>query len=58
MCWNNDFIFMLGAHSLGRCTPANTGFDGVWDNTPMDMDNGYYRAMVGSEWLAAPAPGG
>lgn len=49
---------MLGAHSLGRCTPANTGFDGVWDNTPMDMDNGYYRAMVGSEWLAAPAPGG
>ena len=35
----------LGAHSLGRARPENTGFSGPWDMTETGLDPGYYAVL-------------
>lgn len=49
---------LLGAHSLGGCKTENTGFHGVWDFSDTKLDNGYYRSLAGSIWLAQSTPNG
>ena len=51
-------IFVVGAHSLGQCHLDHLGFKGPWDNDPDKMDNGYYKSLVGTNWVAVKTPSG
>ncbi|XP_067949770.1 uncharacterized protein [Watersipora subatra] len=53
-----EAVALLGAHSLGRCTGANSGFHGPWDNSPNKLDNAYYRSLLGTDWVTTVGPGG
>lgn len=37
---------LLGAHSLGRASRTNSGFDGQWDPSPGRLDNAYYQSLL------------
>ncbi|XP_067939208.1 putative ascorbate peroxidase [Watersipora subatra] len=48
-------IALLGAHSLGECKIENLGFAGRWDNTPLVLDNHYYKSLTETDfWTAVP----
>ena len=41
-----------GGHSLGKCKLRNSGYDGPWDNSQRELDNGYFLSMLsgGNSW--------
>lgn len=46
-----DAVVLMGAHSVGHMSNANSGFglNGVktsWDNTPAVLDNEFYRDLI------------
>ena len=42
-------VALIGAHTLGRTTPQNSGFQGPWAQ-PQRLDNGFYRSLVNEDW--------
>lgn len=38
-----------GAHSVGICRVANSGFRGPWDTTSTRFNNEYYRILLSSD---------
>lgn len=54
-------VAIMGAHTLGRARPTNSGFDGRWDASPAALDNAYYRDLLNRGWTQvrltnAPCP--
>lgn len=52
-----DIVTLLGAHTLGHCHPANSGFSGPWSSNPYSFDNLFYITLLsanftnsGSQW--------
>ncbi|XP_066917625.1 putative ascorbate peroxidase [Clytia hemisphaerica] len=53
-----DIVAILGAHSLGRCSMANSGFEGKWiafrnanGISQSDvLDNEYYKEIANTNW--------
>ena len=43
-------VALMGAHSLGSCTPENSGFLGPWDRSVFTLNNGFYIELVNSDW--------
>ena len=43
-------VALMGAHSLGSCTPENSGFLGPWDRSEFTLNNGFYTELVNSDW--------
>merc|ERR1712232_694610 len=43
-------VAILGAHTLGRLSSANSGFDGPWTVREAVFDNEYYINLVRSPW--------
>eukprot|EP00667_Euglena_gracilis_P009043 EG_transcript_9176 len=43
---DREAVALLGAHTVGRMYPNNTGYDGVWDNTPEVFDNSYFVLLL------------
>lgn len=47
---DREIVALSGAHNLGRCHAANSGFEGKWVNNPTRFSNQYFRLLVSEEW--------
>lgn len=45
-----EVVAILGAHSVGRCEFANSGFDGGWTASQSSFSNTYYKTFATSIW--------
>jgi catalase (peroxidase I) len=45
-----DTVALIGAHTLGRCKPQNTGYKFAWDGTPTQFDNQFYLDLLNGGW--------
>ena len=45
-----DVVALMGAHTLGRTEPANSGYDGPWVNQDAVFNNQYYDDMINDPW--------
>jgi peroxiredoxin len=45
-----DTVALLGAHTLGRCKPQNSGYKFAWDGTPTQFDNQFYLDLLNGGW--------
>lgn len=54
---DREIVALCGAHNLGRCHTANSGFEGKWVNNPTRFSNQYFRLLVSEEWKEKTLPG-
>ncbi|KAL8377251.1 hypothetical protein RB595_008097 [Gaeumannomyces hyphopodioides] len=47
---DREMVALSGAHSLGRCHAANSGFEGKWVNNPTRFSNQYFRLLLSEGW--------
>jgi hypothetical protein len=45
-----EVVAILGAHSVGRCEFANSGFDGGWTASQSSFSNSYFQTFGTSAW--------
>jgi cytochrome c peroxidase len=45
-----ETVAIMGAHSLGRCKFADSGFDGGWTASQSSFSNVYYQGFSGVTW--------
>lgn len=53
---DREIVALSGAHNLGRCHTANSGFEGKWVNNPTRFSNQYFRLLVSEEWREKKLP--
>lgn len=46
-----EIVALSGAHSLGRCHPTSSGFEGPWTFAPTTLSNDYYKRLLEEKWL-------
>merc|ERR1712100_380581 len=39
-------VALSGAHTLGRCHPERSGFEGPWTDDPLKFDNTYFVDLM------------
>lgn len=51
---------LMGVHTLGRASIANSGYDGFWSDAENSrrFNNNYYAAMLGKGWMPETAVNG
>jgi len=47
---DQQIVALMGAHSLGRCHPNASGYDGPWTNAPTFFSNDFYRLLLDTKW--------
>jgi len=52
-----EIVAILGAHTIGRNHPSDSGFTGPWVAPWGTFDNGYYQKIVTGNWLQKTAAG-
>lgn len=45
-----ETVALMGAHSLGKMEPHNTGYAGKWDRTFAMLDNLYFSQIINKPW--------
>ncbi|KAJ9454756.1 putative heme-binding peroxidase [Diplonema papillatum] len=54
-----DYVVLLGTHSVGGMHESVSGYSGTWTKTPTRFNNEYYRNLVSCVWEAdGPPPTG
>lgn len=53
-----DTTVILGAHTLGRALPGNSGFRNFWADNALELGNGFYDAIERNPWRQIAIPGG
>ncbi|KAI8575552.1 hypothetical protein K450DRAFT_261206 [Umbelopsis ramanniana AG] len=48
---DQEIVALAGAHSLGRCHPDRSGFEGPWQEAPTVFTNEYYKALRDRKWV-------
>ena len=48
---DREAVALCGAHTLGRCHPDRSGFDGPWTPEPLTFDNTYFTELLSREWV-------
>lgn len=47
---DREIVALSGAHNLGRCHTANSGFEGKWVHNPTRFSNQYFRLLLSEPW--------
>jgi len=47
---DQEIVALSGAHSLGRCHPDRSGFDGPWTRAPTTFSNELFRLLLEEKW--------
>ncbi|ORY35461.1 heme peroxidase [Naematelia encephala] len=47
---DQEIVALSGAHSLGRCHPDRSGFDGPWVVNPTRFSNQYFKLLLTRKW--------
>jgi len=45
-----ETVALMGAHTLGRAVPANSGYRGAWVQADAVLDNAYFQDLVDRPW--------
>ncbi|KAF4445790.1 putative heme-binding peroxidase [Fusarium austroafricanum] len=53
---DREIVALSGAHNLGRCHTANSGFEGKWVNNPTRFSNQYFRLLLSENWAEKTIP--
>ncbi|KAK6720968.1 hypothetical protein SNK05_004062 [Fusarium graminearum] len=53
---DREIVALSGAHNLGRCHTANSGFEGKWVNNPTRFSNQYFRLLLSETWTEKTIP--
>lgn len=48
---DQEIVALSGAHSLGRCHPDRSGFEGPWSNAPTTFSNLYFQELTTKTWV-------
>jgi len=40
-----------GGHTIGKCHPTRSGFDGPWTNNPYGFTNLFFKELFDKEWV-------
>lgn len=48
---DQEIVALSGAHTLGSCHLARSGFDGPWTHNPLKFDNTYFTLLLNQEWV-------
>jgi len=54
---DQEIVALSGAHTLGRCHLARSGFDGPWTHNPLRFDNEYFRNLINLTWVESKRTG-
>ncbi|KAI9322882.1 heme peroxidase [Dichotomocladium elegans] len=55
---DQEIVALIGGHSLGRCHPDRSGFDGPWIESPTVFSNDYFQALAERKWIKKSLPNG
>lgn len=55
---DQEIVALSGGHSLGRCHPDRSGFQGAWVNNPIRFSNQYFKLLLNLEWKPHTLPNG
>jgi cytochrome c peroxidase len=47
-----------GGHTIGRCHPQASGFDGPWTRSPTTFSNSFFTELFGQTWVPKTLPNG
>jgi len=45
-----EFVALMGGHTLGQMHADRTGFTGQWSDDPTNFSNQYYQRILNEEW--------
>jgi cytochrome c peroxidase len=48
---DQEIVALSGAHSMGRCHPDRSGFEGPWTNSPTGFSNLYFQELLEKTWV-------
>ncbi|KAL1520672.1 hypothetical protein AB1Y20_022242 [Prymnesium parvum] len=49
---DREIVALAGAHTLGRCHPQYSGFNGPWTTDPLSFDNRYFKDLMDKQWAS------
>ena len=55
---DREIVALLGAHALGRCHEANSGFIGAWTHSPDVFSNDFFVQLLNEKWEKVTLPNG
>ncbi|KAI9022408.1 heme peroxidase [Hyaloraphidium curvatum] len=55
---DQEIVALSGAHTLGRCHPDRSGFDGPWNAAPTTFANLYFVELLENFWIPKTLPNG
>lgn len=55
---DREIVALIGAHALGRCHSANSGFVGPWTYSPSTFSNDFFVQLLNVKWQKKSLPNG
>merc|ERR1712096_286036 len=48
---DQEIVALIGAHTVGRCHPEASGYDGPWTLTPTTFNNLFFKLLKDNTWV-------
>jgi len=55
---DQEIVALSGAHTVGRCHPDRSGFEGPWTREPLKFDNTYFVDLLHKKWTLTKSSAG